>query len=83
MVTISHVVSKLIDENIYYVLHVGHCNKQGEWKNQHMLVTDKDLSSLNVLVRKSLFFAATVPKQGFVNASELVNSSKVSGITYA
>ncbi|MCK4995859.1 MAG: hypothetical protein KAR55_03135 [Thermoplasmatales archaeon] len=48
-----------------------------------MLVTDKDLSSLNVLVRKSLFFAATVPKQGFVNASELVNSSKVSGITYA
>jgi len=54
--------------NIYYLLHIGNCNKNGKWSNNTLLVKEKDVFTLQHLLKKSSFFVCSLPKRTFATA---------------
>ena len=68
-------------KQLYYVIHIGTKNSKNEWTNQFLLVSHKDINVLEMLIRKSCFFACSVSKSGFVSAKDISSRvpSKVGG----
>jgi len=60
--------------NNYYTFFIGNKKRSGKWVNQHMLVNGKDAYILESLLRKSILFSCSFPK----NNVSVPNNSKVS-----